>query len=111
MTHIKTAATPDNATLLLGAASELGLDKQVVQVKFGQLVAPAEVYETAGFTVDETGEFATFTKGDKPSGKKKVEARKAETETTRAPAKRTAKKTTAKKTAAKKTTAAPAEKE
>jgi hypothetical protein len=86
MSH--TSTTPDNAVLLLAAAADLGLDKSVVRTRFGNLTAPDEVFEKAGFTVDKDTDYATAP----DSGESK-------------PAKRTAKKTVAKKATAKKTTA------
>ena len=108
----KTEATPDNAVLLLGAASTLGLDKQVVQMKFGQLTAPDEVFSEAGFDIDADSGFATRGKPADTSTGKKVVAQDVPDPTTKAPAKKTAakRKPAAKKTTAKKT-AAPAEKE
>lgn len=109
---LKTTATPENATHLLGAAAALKLDKQVVQMKFGELVAPDEVFKEAGFTTDGDTGYAFFQpKAERSTGTKKVAAK-----TVEQPAKAPAKKTTAKrKPAAKKTTAkktaAPAEKE
>lgn len=109
----KVSATPDNAVLLLGAASELGLDKQVVQMKFGNLTAPDEVLTKAGFSIDAESGWANLGDTSKPSTGKKVAAQKVtEPSPTKAPAKKaTTRKTTAKKTAAKKTTTARAEKE
>jgi hypothetical protein len=92
----KTAATPDNAVLLLGAASTLGLDKQVVQMKFGNLTAPAEVFEEAGFTIDEESGFATLDTEEKPAASKKVKATEVDDpEPAKAPARKTATKKTA----------------
>lgn len=107
----KTNATPDNATHLLGAAAALGLSKYVVQVKFGNLVAPDEVFEKAGFTLDEESGFAFYGEPETRTATKKVAAKEVTAEAPtkakaqrKAPAKRAAKKTTTK-------TAAPAEKE
>lgn len=40
--------SPDNATLLLGAAEELGLDQGVVRTSGNGFVVPREVAERAG---------------------------------------------------------------
>lgn len=106
----KTTATPDNAVLLLGAAATLGLDKYVVQMKFGDLVAPDEVFTEAGFTIDEESGFAFLGEDTKQAEGKKVEPKQVDDPTEPKPAKVAAKKTAAKrapakKTAAKKTTA------
>lgn len=69
----------DNATLLLAAAEDLGLDPSVVKVSQGQFIAPTEVVEKAGLLQDE----------DKPktgrrtarSGAKKAAPKKAATKT------------------------------
>lgn len=82
----QTNATADNAVRLLGAASALGLSKYVVQTKFGNLVAPDEVFAEAGFTVDKESGFAFLDNGEKPTAAKKVAAKKVATKKTAAPA-------------------------
>ncbi len=60
--------TPDNATLLLAAAEEFGLDARVVQVDYsrGGFTAPAKVVKRAS-SGDEKGE-SESDKSGQPDG-------------------------------------------
>lgn len=85
------ASTKENATHLLAAAAELGLDRHVVKVTSRGLTAPDEVVQRAAERLREA---------DRQS------ARESEIAATEKPARKGAtRKTTAKKSAAKKTAA------
>lgn len=78
-TPTQLTADADNATLLLAAALDLGLDKHVVRVEDGYLTAPDEVIEAAAKGIDEAPKDEAPAKAD------------AKTEPTKAPTKAAAK--------------------
>lgn len=79
----------DNATLLLAAAEDLGLNPSVVTVSSGQFIAPTEVVKKAGLMPDKSkpnAERRTARSGSKPkkAAAKKTAAKPQDTSTTAA---------------------------